>query len=334
MVGETAVIARRVSVVVPTCNRSEQLGVALASIRALEGPDLTFEIIVGDNGDCPGTPNITAKYGAIHVRADVKGASGSRNAAMAVATGEFIAFLDDDDAWLPGHIRPHIKLLDERPDLDGVIGQVRFADTSLRPLDTGDWPDKHPGEGDVLIRRMLSGYFPQIGTTLVRASVREKSGLFDPKLIGGEDLDWLMRLSGRHALGFVTEPCILFAQRKIGDYDDLHRLRINFDRQVFRRHAHKHWRVWRSPLEYMRAYSGTLMHFFTYFVHVALMAADSGQRLRALGAIRTAFGIFPLRATKYLITNSPLRQALLISLFMWPAMHRVHLPLWLVILHV
>ena len=39
-----------VSVVVPTCNRASLLREALASIRALEGPDLTFEIIVGDNG--------------------------------------------------------------------------------------------------------------------------------------------------------------------------------------------------------------------------------------------------------------------------------------------
>ena len=42
---------RRVSVVVPTCNRPAFLREALASIRALEGPDLAFEIIVGDNGE-------------------------------------------------------------------------------------------------------------------------------------------------------------------------------------------------------------------------------------------------------------------------------------------
>lgn len=319
----------------PTCNRSEQLGRALASIRAVEGPDLCFEIFVGDNGACPDTPRIAAEYGAIHVRATVKGASGSRNAAMALATGDYIAFLDDDDAWLPGHVRPHLALLDQRPDLDGVIGQVRLSDMAHRTLrGMGDWPDRHPGEGDDLARRMLSGFFPQIGTAVVRASVRESSGLFDPKLIGGEDLDWLMRLAGRHALGFVPTPCILFAQRKVGDYDALHRLRINFDRKVFRRHAHRHWRIWRSPLDYMRAYSGTLMHFFTYFAQVAQMSAKSGHRLRALGAIRTAIAIFPLRAAKHLATDTPLREALVTGLLGWPALHRVHLPIWLAILHI
>lgn len=312
-----------------------QLGRALASIRAVEGPDLRFEIIVGDNGASPETQRVAKAHGAIHVRTAVPGASGSRNAAMACATGEFIAFLDDDDAWLPGHIRPHLALLDRRPDLDGVIGQVRLSDMAHQPLQgLGDWPDEHPGDGDDLVRRMLSGFFPQIGATVVRASVRDTDGYFDPRLIGGEDLDWQMRLAGRHALGFVQTPCILFAQRRVGDYDDLHRQRIAYDRKVFRRHAHRHWKVWRSPQDYMRAYSGTLIHFYRYFVDVAGIAAVSGQRLRALGAIRTAVGIFPLRSAKHLLTSTPLRDALVQTLFTWPGLHRVHLPIWLAILHV
>ncbi len=334
MVGASSIIARRVSVIVPTRNRADQLRNALTSIRATEGPDLSLEIIVGDNGTCAEAAAVAAEFNAIHVRATVQGASAARNAAMARATGDYVAFLDDDDAWLPGHIRPHLAMLDQRPELDGVIAQVRFADENLAPLPTGEWPDKHPGEGDDLVRRMLSGYFPQIGTAVVRASMLKSSGDFDPDLIGGEDLDWLMRLSGRHALGFVQTPVILFSQRKVGDYDDLNRLRIGYDRKVFRRHARKHWRVWRSPLEYMRAYSGTLRHFFTYFSQVALMAAQNGERWRALGAIRTAFGIFPLRTMKYLMTSSNLRTALVLALAATPISHRVHLPLWLVILHV
>lgn len=318
----------------PTCNRAEKLRRALASIRAVEGPDLSFEIIVGDNGDCPETPAVASEYGALHTRATTKGASASRNAAMALATGDYIAFLDDDDAWLAGHIRPHLALLVERTDLDGVIGQVRYADEGLRPLNMGDWPDRHPGEGNELVRRMLSGFFPQIGTVVVRASVCASSGGFDEQLIGGEDLDWLMRLAGRNALGFVGAPCILFSQRPVGDYDALQRLRIGFDRKVFRRHAWRNWRVWRSPFDYMRAYSGTLMHFFTYFVQVASLSAAGGQRLRALGAIRTTVGIFPLRAAKHMMSNTPLRQALVTALFVWPMSHRLQLPIWLAILHV
>src|SRR5262249_39031092 len=146
--------------------------------------------------------------------------SEARNAGMFAATGEFIAFLDDDDAWLPGHLVPHLKMLDEQPKLDGVIGQVQYADEDLKPFGQA-WPDVHPGTGDDLLRKMLSGYFPQIGTAVVRAKVREELGGFDVKLIGGEDLDWLLRMAGRDALGFAMTPCILFAQRRLGTFDKL-----------------------------------------------------------------------------------------------------------------
>ncbi len=138
--------------VVPTRIRVDRLRHALANIRAVEGRDLSLEIIVGDNGECPDTRVVVAAFDVIHVRATVQGASAARNAAMARATGDFIALLDDDDAWLPGYIRSYLDLLDQRPDLDGVIAQVRFADEALNILPTGEWPDNHPGEGEALVR--------------------------------------------------------------------------------------------------------------------------------------------------------------------------------------
>lgn len=352
---------RRLSVVVPTCNRPAQLGVALASIRALEGEDLSIEIIVGDNGDCPRTRDIASAHGARYVRVDRSGASESRNAAMALASGDYIGFLDDDDAWLPGHVRAHLALLEARPDLDGVAGQVRYCDLALNPTGWPDGPEQHPGAGDDLIRRMLSGYFPQIGTVIVRASVRETSGYFDPTLIGGEDLDWLLRLAGRHALGFVSVPCILYSLRPVGDYDALQKQRVGYDRTVFHRHARRLWRVWRSPQEYMRAYSGTLMHFYRYFRDAAVIRAERGERLRALSAVWNALGVFPLRGLKQLLVRSELQQAFLKAILpgpvfttkgrqpqaggirlSWPSLgavltwqtgYRLPLPFWLAILH-
>lgn len=325
---------RRLSAVVPTCNRSDQLRIALESIRAVEGSDLEIEIIVSDNGSCPRTPGVAREFGARYVKVERVGASESRNAAMAVATGDYIAFLDDDDAWLPGHIRPHLALLDERPDLDGVIGQVRYCDRALRPNGWPDGPQTHPGDGDDLIRKMLSGFFPQIGTVVVRARVPGMIGYFDPKLIGGEDLDWLLRLASRHALGFVAVPCILYSLRPPGEYDALQKLRVGYDRKVFRRHAHRMWRVWRSPAEYMRAHSASLMHFYSYFCDAAIARAARGQRRRALGAIWNALGVFPLRGTKHLLVDSPLRRALSLVLFTWRSPHLIPLPLWLAVLHI
>src|SRR5690606_1902121 len=111
---------RVVSVIIGTRNRPDTLRVALASIRALEGPDLTFEILVGDNGTTPETPQVVEEFGGVYGRTETYGCAAARNVAMRKVTGEFVAFLDDDDAWLPGHIRPHIAALDADPQLEGV----------------------------------------------------------------------------------------------------------------------------------------------------------------------------------------------------------------------
>jgi glycosyltransferase involved in cell wall biosynthesis len=306
--GVMAAEQRKVSVVVPTCDRPALLREALISIRALEGPDLTFEILVADNGLAPETSGVAKEFDAIYLKVSTRGPSAARNVGLRAATGEYLAFLDDDDVWLPGNLRPHLSLLDSHPALDAVIGQAVYTDPHLIPNGL-PWPQDIQGDGNELLRKMLSGFFPQIGTTVARITVRESIGEFDEDLIGGEDLDWLLRLARPHRLGFVGTPCILFRGRPAGSFDALQRRRIRYDRRVFLRHALPEWRVWRSPLDFSKAYSGTMMHFYTYFVDAAVERAARGERKEALHAIATAFRVFPLRAAYQLIAPLPLRKA-------------------------
>jgi glycosyltransferase involved in cell wall biosynthesis len=298
----------KVSVIVPTCDRPALLRQALASIRALEGLDLTFEILVGDNGSARETPAIAEEFGAVYLKALTRGPSAARNVGLRAATGEFIAFLDDDDIWLPGNVRPHIAHLELNPDLDAVIGQAVNANQDLVQVGM-PWPEDAPRDRNQLLRRMLSGLFPQIGTTIARTVVLNTIGEFDETLIGGEDLDWLLRLARRDRLGFVATPCILFRLKPPGSYDAVQRNRIGYDRRVFLRHALPEWRIWRSPLDFFAAYSGTLWHFYEYFVEAAVERAARGERYNSLRAIATAFGIFPLRTAYHLIAPRSLRKA-------------------------
>ena len=299
---------RKVSVIVPTCDRPALLREALASIRALEGPDLSFEILVGDNGFAPETPALAEEFGATYLKASTRGASAARNVGLRAATGEYLAFLDDDDVWLPGNLRPHMALLDSHPALDAVIGQVVYTDPHLAPKGS-PWPTDAPGDANQMLRRMLSGFFPQIGTTLARISVRERFGEFDETLIAAEDWNWLLRIARQRRLGFVAAPCILFRARPSGSYDALQRKRVGYTRRVFLRHGLREWRIWRSPLDFSKAYAATLMHYYGYFVEAAVERADRGNRGAALRAIGSALSIFPLRGAYHLITPRPLRKA-------------------------
>ncbi|MFT3729331.1 MAG: glycosyltransferase family 2 protein [Terricaulis sp.] len=299
---------RRVSVIVPTRNRSALLRQALASIRAVEGDDLALEILVGDNGDAPETKLICEEFRAIHLPVTEHGASAARNAGLRAATGDYLAFLDDDDVWLPGHLRPQLKMLDERSDLEAVFAQVINTEPDLTPR--GAPAPKQPGEGDVLLRKLLSGLFPQIGTLVTRVRVREKVGEFDPVLLGGQDLDWMLRIARTRRLGFVRVPSVYFRGRYGGTEDALQLRRIAFDRKVFFRHALPEWRIWSSPFELAKAHNNTLGHFYRYFSEAAEERAVAGQRGYALRTAWTAVSILPFRAAGDMFRASALRRAL------------------------
>lgn len=324
--------ARRVSVVVPTCNRPGPLRRALASIRALEGRDIQLQIIVADNGACPETRTAAAEFGARYLTVEQKGPSAARNAAMFAANGDYIAFLDDDDAWTEGHLRQHLDLFEANPEMDLVIGQVISTNEQYQPF--GDpWLAEPPKPGPDLLRRMLSGYFPQIGAIVIRARVRDQIGGFDTSLIGGEDLDWLLRIAKGGRVGFAKVPCVLFTHRNIGTFDELQLRRLRYDKLVFHRYALRWWRLWRSPMEFCRAYSGTLMHFYRYFADAALERSLRGERGPALKAAFHAFSIFPLRAIKHLFSDTPLRQAIMVSLSSRTHAAQMHLPFFLAVVH-
>jgi glycosyltransferase involved in cell wall biosynthesis len=303
----------RVSVVVPTCNRPALLRQALASIRSVEGADLMCEILVGDNGSDPETPAIAKEFNAAYIKVSTPGPSAARNAGLRAATGEYIAFLDDDDVWLSENVRPQIACLESGASLDAVICQAVYTDQNLTPLGPA-WPEEVSSDRNEQLRKLLSGFFPQIGTVLARTTVRDVVGQFDETLIGGEDLDWLLRIARKNSLSFVAVPGLLFRLKPQGSYDAVQRARIAYDRRVFFRHALAEWRIWRSPLDFATAYSKTLWHFYQYFTDAAIERAARGERYNALRAIAAAFSVFPVRAAYYLIFRQAFRRAFLTAI--------------------
>ncbi len=285
---------RLVSVIVPTRDRPSLLRKALASIRAVEGPDLCFEILVGDNGASPETKPIVAEFGGVYLPVSREGPAAARNAGLRVASGEFIAFLDDDDEWAPENIRPHIAILDANPDMAAAFGQIVYVSGDLTPF--GDpWPAKWPGDKKLFVT-MLSGYYPQVGATVVRTSLLKSIGLMDEDLIGDEDWDWQLRIARDHRIGFIDKPCVFCRPRPDGSYDDIQILRIEYCAKVFWRHALPNLARWRSPLGFARSYFGAFNHYHGYFVQAAKARAAQGDRQGTRRALYYAFRVHPIKA--------------------------------------
>lgn len=137
-------LPNRVSVIIPTYNRANLVCRAIDSALAQTHPDI--EIIVVDDGSTDDTAERLAIYDQrIRViRQPNAGVGAARNSGIALAGGEFIAFLDSDDDWLPWKLSAQIAAFQQRPEL-------QFTCTDAMVIDR---------DGKFLFERCLRRYYP------------------------------------------------------------------------------------------------------------------------------------------------------------------------------
>jgi glycosyltransferase involved in cell wall biosynthesis len=298
---------RLVSVVIPTKDRKDLLREALASVRALEGPDLEFEIIVVDNCSSEDMSGVAAEFGARFVSTREPGASATRNAGFEIASGEFVCFLDDDDTFLSGHVRPMLEFLDQNPEYAACVGQVQLADFELHPIGA-PFPNSMPSDGDLF--REFFRENPQVGSVVVRDWVKDKVGLFDVRLVSSEDYDWALRLARGNLVGFVPVPAVLFRQRPMATHDDLQWMRLGIDTRVIIKHfltrGSRRVPVVLGIRTMLRCRGG----FYAYFTKSALTHAQRHERRAMYRCFYRALRSSPAHAFHDLFRPSPFRRLL------------------------
>ncbi len=187
----------RVSVIIPTYNRADLLGNAIASVLAQSYSDI--EVIVADDGSTDHTAEVVASFDSCvrHLRLPHRGQPAApRNSALAVATGEYIAFLDSDDLFLPNKLALQVPVLDANPQVGLVYSDGYFF--SEHP----DQPAGHALAGlstpsGAVFGELLRSNFLFMPLVLIRRTLLEKSGGFSeqPDLLVAEDYDLWLRLS-------------------------------------------------------------------------------------------------------------------------------------------
>ncbi len=193
----------RVTAVVPTCERPLMLERALRSIAGQDLPP--EEIIVVDDGEksqAPVAPRTVEQCGLsgarVMVNSRTKGASGARNTGAAHATCELLAFLDDDDEWLPSYLSQAVGQLDWS-ELDVVCTDLlcRFDDGVDRLAKSA--PDRLAP--DLFLTRN-----PGLGGSnlIIRRSLYREIGGFDETLPSCNDKDFGIRLSLRGGVRYLN----------------------------------------------------------------------------------------------------------------------------------
>src|SRR5579859_3111954 len=97
-----------VSVIIPTHNRAAPVREAVESVLAVRRDSFELEVLVVDDGSTDETAEVIGAMSVTHLRTEGIGTAGARNAGLRAATSDFVAFLDDDDSWLPNNIAPQL----------------------------------------------------------------------------------------------------------------------------------------------------------------------------------------------------------------------------------
>lgn len=226
----------RVSVVIPTYNCARYIGDALKSVSMQSYDDC--EIIVVDDGSDDGTADVVEKstVPCTYVsNARKKGPAGARNHGIKVSTGQFIAFLDADDAWLPNKLAVQVAVLRSDPQLMALGGWMI------------PWDDEESGVpehstvrrysfSEMVVRNRLA-----TPTVICRRDAIEAVGLFDEELSISEDYELWLRLAKYGTVGRIETALARFRQRadglSAGNPDRTFALDMQFTRSLPTRYA-------------------------------------------------------------------------------------------------
>ena len=186
------------SVIIPAYNAAHLISDALKSVLAQTADD--YEIIVVNDGS-PDTAEFEKALepylnDITYIRRANGGPGAARNTGIRAARGEFIAFLDSDDQWVPTHLAEMREFLQSDPTLDLVYGDaVDFGESANEGVTT---MYANPSEGLVTFESLVLCKCTVVGSTVVaRRQALIDAGLFDESFMQGEDFDLWARLAYR-----------------------------------------------------------------------------------------------------------------------------------------
>lgn len=197
-----------VSVIIPTFNRRHLIGRALESVLRQTYPN--WECLVVDDASTDDTEGVVRSFGdprILYLRHDSnRGGSAARNTGIEEARGDYLAFLDSDDEWLPSKLQRQIDVFISQGDtqLGAVLcGRILVTQNVQRP---------HPGPqlGEEVFRTVLTVGLGGLGTSgfvihnrVIKAGIR-----FDESFPACQDRDFMTQIANKFRVQSVSEPLI------------------------------------------------------------------------------------------------------------------------------
>jgi len=194
-----------VSVIIPTYNRAACITGAIDSVLAQTCRD--FELIIVDDGSTDATTELLQRYKgeAVLLRTGHLGPGAARNRGIIASRGEWIAFLDSDDLWLPEKLDTQLRFFKSRTDCRVCQTEELWIrnGTRVNPM------KKHKKHSGWIFKQCLPLCIVSPSAVMIHRSVFDRVGLFDESLPACEDYDLWLRIAPYYEIHLIEKPMII-----------------------------------------------------------------------------------------------------------------------------
>ena len=199
----------RVSIVMAAKNYGRYLPESVESVLAQTVPDWELQII--DDGSTDDTSAIIQPYlqdsRIRYLKSDSLGQTRAKTLGFRLTAGEFVAFLDADDAWLPSKLEKQLAVFAQQPDLGVCFTRRRLMDAESRPLPSQD--AAKPPRGQILPDVFLKNFIC-FSTVMARRTVLDHVGAFDAEWDLAIDYGLWLRIAPHYRFDYVDEELVKY----------------------------------------------------------------------------------------------------------------------------
>jgi teichuronic acid biosynthesis glycosyltransferase TuaG len=210
-----------ISVIIPTYNSEKYIINTLNSVY--EQTCLPYEIVVCDDGSTDGTAQLVREY--FDNKSDIisrtklivqknKGAGAARNNAIKNTTGNWIAFLDSDDRWLPNKLEKVQNIISQYDEI-GIIthNEYNVRENNLEEKTVTTYSKWYNPEKNLFIQLFENCFFSTC-CMVVKKKLIEDAGYFDESLLSSQDYDLWLRISHNQRVYIIKEPLAYYLIRE------------------------------------------------------------------------------------------------------------------------
>jgi len=232
-----------ISAIITTFNRANFLKKAIRS--ALNQTFKDFELLILDNNSTDetetvvkGFPDKKIKY----IKHRPLNISQARNLGIKEAKGKYIAFLDDDDDWLPNKLKDQIEIFKKEKDPEVMMIYGGFIRTYANSKKTEKYIPQSKGKITATLLWQKDPVTGSASNPLIKKEIFKKIGGYDEKVLTGEDWEFYLRLSKKYKINFTDKIVLNINQHpgprlgyKIKEAIDLEILIINKYQEIFKK---------------------------------------------------------------------------------------------------